>query len=80
MQLVKTIGGHNGAPQKCFKCGSQHFNAVGMAWACTECGHYVPATLSDLKKNLEKMQVLHGNLKTMIEGLERLVKHTKENR
>lgn len=80
IKLVKTVGGQDGAPGKCWKCNSIHFQKIGMAWNCTECGTYIPTSFTDLRKNLQKLQVLHGNLRTMIDGLERLVQHQKENK
>lgn len=77
IKLVKTVGGENGAPEKCNGCKGSNFMKHGLAWSCSDCGLYIPTSFSDLRKNLDKLQVLHGNLKTMIDGLERLVDHTR---
>lgn len=78
--LVKTIGGTGGTPAKC-SCGSVDFIRSGMAWACSNCGSYVPAKLSkgtnpyqSLAQNFEDLQNLHSRLKLMLKELEGMVK------
>ena len=56
IKLIKTIGGHNGAPSACKTCGSIHFIRTSLAWNCSDCGSYVPLDLSDIgiKEILQK--------------------------
>lgn len=74
LKLVKTVGGENGAPKTCTHCRGKNFIASGMSWYCGDCKTYLATSFTDLKKNLDKLQLLHGQIKDMINGLERLVK------
>jgi hypothetical protein len=73
LKLVKTIGGTHGTPPTCTGCKSTHFIKTGEAWNCSSCGLYYPKAFADLRKNIEKLQGLHGDLKNMIDCLERFV-------
>lgn len=78
--LIKTIGGSGGAPEKCERCGKNHFIRHLGGWCCAACGLYVPPQLPapkdalvSLRENFARLQGLHGELKGMIRELEELV-------
>lgn len=74
IKLIKTVGGSSGTPEKCMGCGSISFLRAGIAWHCANCGNYFPANLSGVKANFDQLTKMNGELKTMINKLEELVK------
>jgi hypothetical protein len=75
LRLVKTVGGTNGAPLACSKCGSNHFAKSGIAWHCTACGIYHPTSLGfeSLKRSILELHTLQDTFKKSIDDLERIV-------
>lgn len=76
MRLVKTTGGHAGAPAKCDKCGSEHFGKSGLAWHCLDCQTYYPTSLGfeTIKKHFQQADRLMKEFKLAVNDLERIVK------
>jgi rubredoxin len=75
LQVVKTIGGNNGAPEKCGGCGNMHFAKSGIAWHCTSCGVYHPTKLGfeSIKENLKQLERLKNQITFQRQKLEDLV-------
>lgn len=73
LKLAKTTGGSNGSPEKCMKCGDEHFRSSGSAWYCCGCGLYVPTLLS-LKQDVKNALNVLQKIKKATNELEELVK------
>lgn len=76
LNLVKTIGGQNGAPLECHVCGSKHFKKSGIAWHCLSCQSYYPADLGSrtLKESLDYANNLLKDFDVAISNLKRIIK------
>jgi len=76
IKLIKTIGGHNGAPLECDRCDSKNFAKSGIAWHCTACGTYHPTSLGfdTIKKHLAEADAIMKKFDRAIENLEQIVK------
>jgi len=75
LKLVKTLGGSNGAPNKCNRCHGKDFKKSNLAWHCIYCGTYVPTELGfeTIKTRLQNMEKLTNSFKLAIDDLERTV-------
>lgn len=79
LRLVKTIGGHGGAPSKCMMCESTHFVKAGISWCCANCASYVctnfsdPSAIDNLRRDMDALTETHSQFKDAIDELEKMV-------